>query len=96
MREAKVFLALMIMLLIAFSAFGNKLNWTGNTDLIMESKDNTRTGQSSLLFDTNIDKAPTSRMVSANFGAKIKGTLEGWLLDDPEFSATEYLCPLIP
>jgi hypothetical protein len=83
MRKAEVLLALMIMLLVTFSAFGKKLSWTGNTNLIMESQDNSRTGQSSLLFDTNIDEAPTSRMVSANFGAKIKGTLEGWLLDDP-------------
>lgn len=81
--KGKVILVIVIMMAIAFSALGGKLKWTGNTDLITESKEMARNGSYSLLFDTTIDKNPTSRMVSASIGGEITGILEGWLLDDP-------------
>jgi len=54
-----------------------KLKWTGATDLLKVTKDNARSGSHSLLFDTNIDKSPTSRMVAASIGGEMTGTLEG-------------------
>lgn len=80
---AKMILILVLTLVVVFAASGEDLNWAGAVDLLTESKEAARTGGSSLLFDTTVDKAPTSRMVSASFGGSIKGTLEGWLLDDP-------------
>lgn len=81
--KGKAVLMIVLMLAIALPAWGGKLNWTGNTDLIEVTKENARNGSHSLLFDTNIDKSPTSRMVSASIGGEMKGLLEGWLLDDP-------------
>jgi hypothetical protein len=83
-----VIIALALILVIAFPLWGGelktgKLKWTGATDLLKVIKDNARNGSHSLLFDTNIDKSPTSRMVAASIGAEMTGILEGWLLDDP-------------
>jgi len=81
--KGKVILTILLSLAIALPALGGKLNWTGNTDLIKVTKENARNGSHSLLFDTTIDKSPTSRMVSASIGGEMTGILEGWLLDDP-------------
>ena len=81
--KGKVTLMIVLTLAIALPALGGKLKWTGNTDLIEITKENAKNGSHSLLFDTTIDKSPTSRMVSASIGGEITGILEGWLLDDP-------------
>jgi len=81
--KGKIILTIVLILAITLPALGGKLNWTGNTDLIKVTKENARNGSHSLLFDTTIDKSPTSRMVSASIGGEITGVLEGWLLDDP-------------
>lgn len=81
--RGRVVLTLVLSLVIVFPVFGDKLKWIGDTNLLQVTKDNARTGMHFLLFDTIVDKNPTSRMVSASIGAEIKGILEGWLLDDP-------------
>jgi len=79
----KGIISVVLSLVITFPVLAGKLTWTGATDLLKVSKDNARNGSHSLLFDTTIDKNPTSRMVSASIGGEMTGILEGWLLDDP-------------
>jgi len=86
--KRKVIIATVLSLVIASPLLGGelktgKLMWNGATDLLKVTKDNARNGSHSLLFDTTIDKNPTSRMVSASIGGEMTGILEGWLLDDP-------------
>jgi len=86
--KVKVILTVILSLAIGFPILGGelqtgKLKWTGSTELLKVTKDKARNGFHSLLFDTTVDKNPTSRMVSAFIGNEMKGILEGWLLDDP-------------
>ena len=86
--KKRIILTIALSLVIALPALGGelktgKLRWTGATDLLKVTKENARNGSHSLLFDTTIDKSPTSRMVAASIGSEMTGILEGWLLDDP-------------
>lgn len=85
--KRRVILTVVLSLGIVLPVLGletGELNWGGSgNNLLKVNEDVARNGSHSLLFDTTIDKNPTSRMVSADIDDEMEGILEGWMLDVP-------------